>query len=365
MWSIPLSARHRDDILVWHYGKNGQYSAKSGYHIEMESRHNEVSSEGDRASSWWKKLWSCKVPNKVKIHLWCACYNAILARSHLHHRGVLVDHYCSRYGEEAEDTSHALWSYGSVCSIWEDSILWQRLDSVPSTTMPTPKTPWKPPDLGQVKINVDASVNISKSFIGIGLVARDANRVVVLGAMARRMASYFSPFFSECMAVRKESGTPISGSKCYITIPKCPSCCDHFFRGLVLVFHPHKKVYRVVHVSGYDFVVEIFTLGCSENKWKVIPGPFSVPNEQPPDDTFCSSDPLSTNGQLILHWDVDSSQYFISFNIFFQHRNSPRWYLYETKLRLLKKLSGMPTDPNLLPYKRSLVRWKNEQELSA
>ncbi|GMN71652.1 hypothetical protein TIFTF001_055172, partial [Ficus carica] len=57
-----------------------------------------------------------------------------------------------------------------------------RLDSVPSTTKPTPKTPSKPPDLGQVKINVDASAHISRSFIGFGLVARDANGVE-LGAI--------------------------------------------------------------------------------------------------------------------------------------------------------------------------------------
>ncbi|GMN63606.1 hypothetical protein TIFTF001_032677 [Ficus carica] len=64
------------------------------------------------------------------------------------------------------------------------------------------KTPWKPPDLGQVKINVDAYAHILRSFIGIGLVARNANGVV-LGAMARRMASCFSPFLSECMSIRE------------------------------------------------------------------------------------------------------------------------------------------------------------------
>ncbi|GMN60583.1 hypothetical protein TIFTF001_029678 [Ficus carica] len=67
--------------------------------------------------------------------------------------------------------------------------------------MSTPKTLWKPPDLGQVKINVDAFAQISRSFIGISLVAKDANGVVV-GA-ACRMAGCFSPFLGECMAVRE------------------------------------------------------------------------------------------------------------------------------------------------------------------
>ncbi|GMN60584.1 hypothetical protein TIFTF001_029679 [Ficus carica] len=61
-WSIPLSARYRDDILVW---------------------------------------------------------------SHFHCRGVLINHSYPRCGEEAKDTSHAFWSCGSVRTIWEDSVLWQ------------------------------------------------------------------------------------------------------------------------------------------------------------------------------------------------------------------------------------------------
>ncbi|GMN30393.1 hypothetical protein TIFTF001_002775 [Ficus carica] len=78
-----------------------------------------------------------------------------------------------------EVVSHAGRILGDYEAAW-------RLDSVPSTTMPTP---WKPPDLRQVKINIYASAHISRSFIGIGLLARDANGVV-LGVMARRMARY-------------------------------------------------------------------------------------------------------------------------------------------------------------------------------
>lgn len=245
-------------------------------------------------------------------------------------------------------------------------------------------------------------------------------------------------------------------TKCYVAIPFCPSHCKHEACGLALVFNPHDKVYKVVHIYNADFGFELFTLGCSGNEWKVIPGPFSVPGEQPFGAQFRWSDPLSTNGQLILHWDVDSREYIISFDaseerfrrtcypcrfeegtgtlletggnlsfvhrssstqfdvwvlgdfesqvwnrsssvlaesisytsqeinalpsfenlvplfslrdgeiMLFRHKSSPCWYLYEKKLRVLKKLSGMPvkTTPNLLLYKSSLVRWKNKEEL--
>ncbi|GMN47867.1 hypothetical protein TIFTF001_017041 [Ficus carica] len=103
-------------------------------------------------------------------------------------------------------------------------------------------------------------------------------------------------------------------TKCYLTLPHCPSHCPHRSCGLALVFNPHEKVYRVVHVYNADFGFEIFTLGCSENEWKVIPGPFSGPHDRPFDEMFRWSDPLSTNGQLILHWDVASRKYLISFD---------------------------------------------------
>ena len=33
---IPLPRRPREDELIWHYGKNGQFSVKSGYQTALQ-----------------------------------------------------------------------------------------------------------------------------------------------------------------------------------------------------------------------------------------------------------------------------------------------------------------------------------------
>lgn len=56
---------------------------------------------------------------------------------------------------------------------------------------------------GLVKINVDAAAHESEEFIGLGLVARDENGVVV-GAVTRLMFGTISPYLGGCMAVRED-----------------------------------------------------------------------------------------------------------------------------------------------------------------
>lgn len=64
------------------------------------------------------------------------------------------------------------------------------------------KLPWKPPDHGSLKINVDAAVNAALDYIGVGVVILDGFGVVV-AALARRIFGKFSPHVGECLAERE------------------------------------------------------------------------------------------------------------------------------------------------------------------
>jgi hypothetical protein len=68
-------------------------------------------------------------------------------------------------------------------------------------TTPRPQTGWCPPPIGLIKVNWDASINITKECIGIGVVARDSygnvlraksltKMVVAIPKLAEAMAAY-------------------------------------------------------------------------------------------------------------------------------------------------------------------------------
>lgn len=63
-----------DQCVVWHFDKRGEFSVRSTYKVEMESRTvgSRLGHGGDFA--WWKKLWGAQVPNKFKIHVWHALF---------------------------------------------------------------------------------------------------------------------------------------------------------------------------------------------------------------------------------------------------------------------------------------------------
>ena len=100
-------------------------------------------------------------------------------------------------------------------------------------------------------------------------------------------------------------------TKYMVKLPRCPykKC------GVALGFSLSTKEYKVVHMYANGFGYEIFTLVCSDNKWKCIPGPFKVPFEQLFNfNRFHWSDPVSIHGQ-VLHWYVSSKEYVISMDV--------------------------------------------------
>lgn len=58
--SIPISASHLEDHLVWHFNRSGEYSVKSGYWLAADlfssHCHDIVYSSFSPMSSFWSKL---------------------------------------------------------------------------------------------------------------------------------------------------------------------------------------------------------------------------------------------------------------------------------------------------------------------
>lgn len=80
-------------------------------------------------------------------------------------------------------------------------------------------------------------------------------------------------------------------TKSWIQSPKCPSLFQHQQCGIALSFDPSTKDYKVVHMSSARSAtcgLKVFILGCSDNGWKRIPGPFVPMNDLPFEVLFLS-----------------------------------------------------------------------------
>ncbi|GMN25934.1 hypothetical protein TIFTF001_047765 [Ficus carica] len=162
----------------------------------MDRRCLGSTSGGGLDSSWWGKLWKSYVPNKVKIHVWRAFHDALPTKFSLSKRGIEVDKLCPLCRDDLEDTSHAFWYcleaqerhnkwiFKNKMMNANDVVAWagrflgdflvcNGLDNPLEKKTLAPKVLWHAPSHDQIKINVDAAVDSSLEYIGIGVAARD------------------------------------------------------------------------------------------------------------------------------------------------------------------------------------------------
>ena len=90
--------------------QSGTYSVKSGYQVlcELESAEEASASSDEKSRSFWRNIWQLRVPNKVKIFLWCACTNALPTKVNLQKRRVVDNSVCNLCQKASEDTFHAV-----------------------------------------------------------------------------------------------------------------------------------------------------------------------------------------------------------------------------------------------------------------
>jgi len=118
--SIPINPRFHMDKLIWRGTKNGVFSVRSAYHLEMERRDREVGGASSMysAAHVWRRLWSLNLPRHILLFLWRACNEILPTKNNLYKRKVVTDQLCPMCGSEAEFVSHALWSCGSAQEVW-------------------------------------------------------------------------------------------------------------------------------------------------------------------------------------------------------------------------------------------------------
>lgn len=121
---IPLPMIDRDDKWFWSLDDKGLFTVKSCYR-KIQGEHNRPH------SSFWKKLWSMKVPGKVVNFLWRACCNCLPTAVALKTKMVQIDVKCSWCRMENEDDTHVLFTCSFAKSVWETTVVQDLIQVLP------------------------------------------------------------------------------------------------------------------------------------------------------------------------------------------------------------------------------------------
>ena len=118
--STMVASSDQEDFLAWPHSKNGEFTVKSAYHLELQKRKGGVGTSSMSDNKWfWKKIWLANVPPKVKNFFWRASRGGLPTMDVLAKRGLDVDKMCPRCGEVPETIIHIL----VLCR--ESNIIWK------------------------------------------------------------------------------------------------------------------------------------------------------------------------------------------------------------------------------------------------
>ena len=124
--NIPLCRSIQEDVLLWPFNLDGEYSVKSSYRFLQEANtlQQPGPSNAEAMKPLWSKIWGLEVPNKVKNLIWCACKNSLPTKVNLARRKITSDSLCDICRVHQEDTVHALFYCPVLSSLWSQTSIW-------------------------------------------------------------------------------------------------------------------------------------------------------------------------------------------------------------------------------------------------
>lgn len=111
--AIPLSFHSSANLLTWHYEKDGRFMMRNAYHLArkwlyLSSLRSSSSSNPNRESIFWAKVWCANVPPKVKVCMWRLCNNIIPTKVNLTKSHIMTDLLCMMCNHPEESILHLL-----------------------------------------------------------------------------------------------------------------------------------------------------------------------------------------------------------------------------------------------------------------
>ena len=100
-----------EDILIWPYTADGDYSVRSTYRMLVDNENQSLPSSfaPNGVGSMWKKIWKVQVPHKIRHFLWCATKDSLPTKQNLVARHIPFGNVCDGCGDHSESVMHVLW----------------------------------------------------------------------------------------------------------------------------------------------------------------------------------------------------------------------------------------------------------------
>lgn len=107
---VPISRGRAEDKMVWCPTRNGMFTVKSAYHLELQRTINQTGecSVPSRNSMYWKSIWQLQCPSFVKHFMWKACQDVLPTNLNQIKKSVLQSPWCPICSREEESTINAL-----------------------------------------------------------------------------------------------------------------------------------------------------------------------------------------------------------------------------------------------------------------
>ncbi|KAF7801558.1 reverse transcriptase [Senna tora] len=206
---------------------------KTGYNKAVEDLSSVPSTNNINSHSLiWKSLWTAKVAPKIKAFMWRLCNNVIPTATNIHKRLKHRSPSCFICGAEEETAAHVFlecpWVHAVWFGIWttQNKFIFEGAPIHPSTVVfkafsdanefwnasappptvqaaPTRPTRWTRLEFNTLKLNIDASTDLSRNHGASAVIIRDHEGMLLTGSARTFHCS--SPIQAETEALRDAS----------------------------------------------------------------------------------------------------------------------------------------------------------------
>lgn len=113
------------DRWVWHFAKDGKYSVKSAYHLQVTKRRNGAEQNSGDSSGVsgedWSQIWKLNLPPKVRMFVWRACKNSLPHAVEMVRRHIGTNPFCINCKVKLETMAHILMECRGRKEIWSST----------------------------------------------------------------------------------------------------------------------------------------------------------------------------------------------------------------------------------------------------